>query len=519
MSRPQVSAADVETLWTDDWGPTLSLEPQGNLDWHQPARSTRQAFPRGPFNVGDFTRVLRESQILDNRAIDATGAAVILPYGVALMERFRHLVRAAYEDAGLAEHEYPHTVPLSVAEPTREVVDLHDRLLLVGTDTDLAQGKPRLVLTPTGEMVIYAHWSRAVSGRGDLPIRMYQRARYFRPVRGGRHGGRGVFHTTEHDDVFEFHCAHADRAAQQQDLRRLRDMVAGLIGRFHVPVVWSTRPPWTNRAEVADLAVAADAPLPLGATGQIACLYDQGTRFSRPYRIGFREQGAFHLSQQLAGYTSRRMLMAHLMLGLHGRQQLFIHPDLAPVQVLILVRAQASSPQAGSTLARGLAGSGVLVREVDCESAGTLTKARREWQPRGVPVMVQLFEPRTAGEQWKAVISRADTGEECTVHCADPLELSAELRALLADLGSAFTAGAWEFARSRLVPATASELPEVLAQRLVAVCALSVSEEAVREVAALRRGEVLGFCRTSRSQPCVVTGKPVETVAFVSPRT
>ncbi|MEU9044413.1 MULTISPECIES: hypothetical protein [unclassified Kitasatospora] len=63
-----------------------------------------------------------------------------------------------------------------------------------------------------------------------------------------------------------------------------------------------------------------------------------------------------------------------------------------------------------------------------------------------------------------------------------------------------------------------SDLPEVLAQRLVAVSALSVSEDAVRNVAALRRGEVLGFCRTDRSLPCVVTGKPVTTVAFVSPR-
>ncbi|MEU4300103.1 hypothetical protein [Kitasatospora aureofaciens] len=518
MIGPQVGEDDVATRWTGVWGPSASPLPQSRLEWREPPSSHRQGLPHGPFTVGDFTRVLREAQILDNRAVEATGAAVVLPYGVALLERFRQLVRAAYEDAGLAEHEYPHTVPLSVAEPTREVVDLHDRLLLVGTDTDLAQGKPRLALTPTGEMVIYSHWARAISGRGDLPIRMYQRARYFRPVRGGRHGGRGVFHATEHDDVFEFHCAHADRDSQQQDLRRLRDMVANLIGRFHVPVVWSTRPPWTNRAEVADLAVAADAPLPLQATGQIACLYDQGTRFSRPYRIGFREQGDFHLSQQLAGYTSRRILMAHLMLGLHGRRQLFIHPDLAPVQVLVLLRGQASSPQATSALGRALAEGGVLVREVGCESAGALTKARREWQSRGVPVTVQLFEPRSAGEQWKAVLVRGDTGEECTVYCADPAVLAPELRALLADLGAAFANGAWEFARSRLVLATASDLPEVLAQRLVAVSALSVSEDAVRNVAALRRGEVLGFCRTDRSLPCVVTGKPVTTVAFVSPR-
>jgi hypothetical protein len=295
-------------------------------------------------------------------------------------------------------------------------------------------------------------------------------------------------------------------------------MTADLINRLHVPVLWSTRPPWTNHAEVAHRALAADAPLPLRLTAQIAALYDQGTRFSQPYRIGFREHGIYHHTEQLAGYVSRRLLMAHLMLGLHQRGRLFLHPDLAPVQVLLLTRQAGTTPPPTTDLVRTLSASNIRVQQILCGTAGTLTRTAREWAPRGVPVIAQMFEPRTATDRWKIVISRADTEDEQTLFVDDPVELVDEFRALLDDIGSAYSSGAWEFARQRLQQATYSDLPAILDQRLVAVCPLAASEKAARAVAVLGKGEVLGYCRTDQSQTCALTGVPVDTVAFISPR-
>lgn len=469
--------------------------------------------------MGLFTRVLREAQILDNRAINSTGAAVVLPYGVELFDRFRATIHTAYHAARLAEHEYPHVVPLDVAAPSGALIDLRDRLLLVGTESEIAERRPPFVLAPSGEMVIYSHWSRAVTSRADLPIRMYRRARYFRPVSRGAHSGRGVFHTVEHDDIFEFHCAHAKRSDQQHDLALLQAMVTSLIDDLKVPVLWSTRPPWTNRAQIAGLVVAADAPLPLHLTAQLACLYDQGTRFSRLYNVGFRESGQTHHAEQLTGYVSRRLLMAHLMLGLWLRGSLFIHPDHAPVQILMLVRDEHGyQPNAPAALLSRLRERGVRVREIRPQSAVALTRTRKLWAPRGVPMTIQCFAPRAANDRWKVVVGRGDIAEELVVYPDDPGDLADELHVLLFDIADSFEAGVSAFARSRVRATGRKELLEVLDQRLIAICSLAVGEQPVRAIAELRKGEVLGYCQSNDSQPCIVTGEPVTTVAFISPR-
>ncbi len=508
----------IPTVWDGTWGSQYSPRARSRLSWRSSPASSRIA-EMDRLTMDGFTRVLREAQILDNRSINAAGAAVILPYGVELLRRFRAKVDTALRTAGLAEHEYPHLVPAALTGNVRTVVDLHDRLLLVATESEMTLGNAPLVLTPSGEMVIYAHWARTIASRFDLPIRIYRRARYFRPVSRGRHAGRGVFHSAEHDDVFEFHCAHATRGDQQQDLDQLRTVVAQLIRDLHVPVLWSTRPPWTNHAEVANMAVAADAPLPLGLTAQVACLYDQGTRFSRPYGIGFRENGVFHHTEQVAGYVSRRLLMTHLMLGLSQRKRLFIHPEVAPVQLLMLIRQQpVADGHFVSPLIQAFRNLGLRVRTILCDTPVALNRAGKQWARRGVPLIMQVFSPRSTDDRLKIVIERADTGEELVVRLANLLDLTDELPALLSDLEDAFSTAVWNFARSRVHATGTDDLQEVLGQRLVAVCPLAANEQAARGIGALGKGEVLGYCRTDRTDPCVFSGAPVSTVAFISPR-
>ena len=125
---------------------------------------------------------------------------------------------------------------------------------------------------------------------------------------------------------------------------------------------------------------------------------------------------------------------------------------------------------------------------------------------------------RTLSERWKVVIRRADVEDEQTLFVDDPVGLVDEIRALLHDIGSAYSSGAWEFARQRVQLATHTDLPAVLDQRMVAVCPLAATEEVARAVAALGKGEVLGYCLTDQRQTCAVSGVPVDTVAFISPR-
>jgi hypothetical protein len=468
--------------------------------------------------LGGFSRALRDAAVLDNRPIETPGAVVVLPYGVELLERFRAVVRAAYRDAGLDEYEYPSLAPADVLQPTSALLDLRDKVLRVGSDSDLERGALPYVLLPTGESAIYTHWARSVRSPADLPLRMYRRARYFRPVARGRHSGRGVFHALEHDDIFEFHCAHRDEAAQRADLERCQAMLAALLRACHVPALWTTRPPWTNVGEVADWTVAADTPLPVGGTAQLAAVYNQGTRFSRPYGIAYRQDGRTQHTVQLAGYVSRRLLMAHLLLGLRGDGTFHLHPDVAPVQVLILDRAGAASPGgAVAAVASTMATDGVRVRVLS-GGADDVRRWSRTWRQRGVPLTITILPPREDGDPYKTVLRRSDTGTEVVIRTDTLAALPQQSRELLHDIGAAYAWNASSFTSERLVRIGRGELGEALGARLVAVIPLTASEEAVRAVETGTHGEVLGFSRAEAAAPCHVTGAPVSTVAFVSAR-
>lgn len=403
-------------------------------------------------------------------------------------------------------------------EPTAEILDLEGKVLRVGDDGDLRRGVLPYVLLPTGESAIYTHWARTVRSPADLPVRMYRRARYFRPVARGRHSGRGVFHALEHDDIFEFHCAHPDAFAQQADLDRCQEMLAALLRACHVPAWWTTRPPWTNRAEVADWAVAADAPLPVNATAQLAAVYSQGTRFSGPYGVSYRHDGVTRHTVQLAGYVSRRLLMAHLMLGLRASGGLHLHPDLAPVQVLILAKTGGGGEaERVAAVSAAVAASGIRARLITGDS-NAIRRAGRTGQRRGVPVTVTVLPPRRDGDPYKTVLRRSDTGEELAVRSDTLHALPRQCRELLHDVGAGYDQTARSFAAGRVRHVHGGGLREALAARMVAVVSLTASEPAVRSVEELGRGEVLGFCETDHIAPCQATGAPVTTVALVSPR-
>jgi hypothetical protein len=468
-------------------------------------------------SFGLFSKMLKEAQILDSTAVDVTGCAVVLPYGVELLTMFRSIVRKSYIACGLSEYEYPCVMPTTAAEPISTLIDLEENLMLVGTKHEMSNQTCRTALLPSGEATIYSHWSKRVSSRKDLPIRMFQRARYFRPVHGGRHGGRGPFYSIEHDDVFEFHCAHAETSEQKRDYDQLRVMVDDLISMFCVPVLWSTRPPWTNRSEVANLVVGADTPLPSQSAAQISCVYDQGRRFSSLYKVGFREGGVNYLTEQIAGYVSRRLVLTHLLLGMQHSSNFFVHPSVSPVSVLILTRSSECATDVRA-FATKLTQENIRTRVVTCETVAALHRTRSTWHPRGVPITVQLFTPRSDQDSWKVVINRGDTGEEVTLHCGQLAHLIPHVQRLIDDLSDSFRRIAYDFARSRVARVDRAGLHDALDSRLIAITPLKFSEETVRGIAELRKGEVLGFCTSDGMERCSWTGNRVKTVALISPR-
>jgi prolyl-tRNA synthetase len=466
--------------------------------------------------LGRFSSWLRDAGVLDTRAIDLPGAVVTLPYGRALERRFEAIVRRQYEAWGYEEYDYPSLVPASALVPSGDLLPLKNMLLFAGDDEDWASGRRRAVLTPTGEAAVYSHWARSLRHAGQLPIRMYRRARYYRPAA----AGPSVFRAMESSDVYEFHACHADRAGSAAGMRASVDMLRRVCQELHVPVLWSTRPPWTNRAAVAATTVGADVPLPHGATLQVSSVYDQQDRFAAPYNVRFRMGGAWVTTQHVAGYVSRRLLLAHLFLGMDTDGELLVHPGIAPVQVgVTLAGGDGGDHATAAVLIRALAALGVRARleaPADRRSVGRL---HRRWRRQGLPLRLYLQPARGDDRPARAVVVRADTREEAVVPLDDVTGLAARIPAALAEVGAGYAHRAYGFAARQCVSAGAGEVRDVLSRRGVAVCPLAPAEEVVRAVGAWRTGEVLGFVRDGRAGVCAVSGRPTDAVAYLSPRT
>jgi prolyl-tRNA synthetase len=491
------------------------------LDWRlspdaEPVSALVDAAPEGDgFDLGDFTTWLSQAGVLDTSAIELPGATVTLPFGMGLIGRMARILNERYERYGYQEHDYPMLIPATALEPTRELMSLENSLVLAGDDRDWAAGRKRMVLTPTGEGAVYTHWARSVRTEADLPIRAYRRTRYFRPAR----AGRSVFRAIEALDVFEFQSCYADenqaRLGFADALRMSREVATAL----HVPVLWATRPPWTNNDAVAEQTIGGDVPLPHGSTIQVGSIYRQGQRFSRAYDVGYHRDGKRINTWHVTGALTRRMLLMHLMLGMDTNGELLVHPDLAPVQIALTMATDDPAQQAESRrLADALTESGVRCELRLLDNRKDIGRVHRLLRRQGVPLRIYLQPRRTEDDRIRVVIVRADTREEAVLRPDRLTDLTGVLRTALSEVGVGYLRRTRRFVADRCQAADRETAKQVLTDRAVAVLPLTASRDAVEAVAAWGLGEVLGLRRADIAQPCVITGRPTTAVAFVSAR-
>jgi prolyl-tRNA synthetase len=491
------------------------------LDWRPPrdgsvVRPLALAGEQGGrFDMRRFSGWLRDAGVIDQGPIELSGATVTLPHGMRLMRRFDTIVRRIYEDYGYEEYDYPLLVPASVLEPTRKIMSLDNALLYAGDDDDWRENRKRMVLTPTGEGAVYTHWSKLVRGRADLPLRTYRRTRYFRPSR----SGRSVFRAIEAMDVYEFQACFADRPAAQKGFDAGVAMARRLCAEMHIPVLWATRPPWTNNAGVSEVTIGGDVPLPHGSTIQVGSVYHQGQRFSQLYDVGYRDGADYHHTHHVTGALTRRLVLVNLMLGMSDDGELLLHPDLAPVQVALTLADGDEQERSGArALVARLAERGVRCDLRVVGDRKEVGRSQAQWRRQGVPLRVYLQPRRNPGDRTKAVVVRADTRHEAVLLTEDLSALADRLPAALDEVATGYRRRAWQFVRGQCRPADASTVRDVLAARAVAVAPLLATAETVTAVSSWGLGEVLGLRRTAEPGRCVVTGQPTFTSAYISPR-
>lgn len=531
MSRVHGAPPPEPQLTSQPWLTKDSVPPprpaplRARLEWTPHDTGHRLVIERLPqaagwLNLGDFSAALRAAKLFDNTAVDLPGAIVALPAGASMVSRFCSLVRQQYESAGLAEYDYPSLSPLAALDNFNEVFDARERALFVGTADDFRRGQPRGVLLPTGEPIIYSHWQKMVRSQEDLPIEMFRHATFFRPWSSSRRG-RHIFNALEGVDTFEFHCCYQPSLAHE-GASRLFAMLRGLAASMAVPVLWSTRPPWSNHSSVSLSTIGGDVPLPSGATLQIGTLYRQGRLFSSRFGIRYRSSDGERLTpEHVTGALSRRLLLTHLCLGMVEGGGFAVHPALAPVQARVLVRpteydaAEAIVHQTGHLWS----GNARVVLEslpTGAEAARRLRQARQV----GEPLTLLLQGRRSPDDRTRVVLRRGDTLAEVEYSAVDFGRAPDGLIDIaLADLVDAHEHRIAEYFWRRVVEtSTVDEVREALAARLVAAAPMEFSAGAHDIVSQWGQGEILGYVQRDEDQPCVLSDRTCTTRAYLSPR-
>ncbi len=466
---------------------------------------------------GQFSTALRNAEILDHKAVQLPGSLVVLPYGVRLIEQFANIVNEEYQKNGLIEYRYPVVTPQSTFDPQQVFFNLEDKLLFIGTKGNFSKGTPRAALCPTGEAQIYSHWNKIVSSPQDLPIKMYQRTSYFRPNSSGKHSGNGVFRSMEAGDVFEFHTAYSKEEEATKSVVDYYRMLQSITRRCYVPTLWSVRPPWTNHHEVAEWSIGGDVPLPIGSTVQTATLYYQGTIFSKAYKVGYKVNGKMVYTHQVVGAITRRLLLAHLFLGMENGQFL-IHPDLSPDQVRIVYKKGVESADHINDLTLFLKHHGIRCSIQKGTNSKESKRLRKINRLQGVPIEVFLLGKRSESDPFKIILRRSDTDEEAVLYKDTLGSLIDIIRPILSNIGISYQEKVQQFFLKQCISSSIDSLADVLEAKKVAVCPLTANKDTCLHIEKLCKGEVLGYTYAKESNPCVLTGNMVNTIAYISKR-
>jgi hypothetical protein len=480
---------------------------------------SRSAYPwlvnerhRSPKPVHDkslmsgFSAALREGDFLDNRAIELAGAAVWLPYGMELRRLFDNFVSERYDHHGLKEFHYPTLVPHHTFTPLKQLYDLDNKILLVGTQQEIDAGRPRGALSPTGEATIYRHWADYI-GLTGLPLRMYRNATYFRPI--SHQAGMGIFNSMEAGGVFEFHAAYASRSWIEAEINAYHAMLEDILEHYRVERIWSLRPPWTNNAAVSVHTFGVDTLLPGGTSLQVAAIYDQDTVFSKIFGICVPPHKNEEYTRQVAGYCSRRLLMSRLYGAYGAFGKLFLHSNMSPLQVGVIFHIRDSAQSELTALAKELRGEHNLRISIRvCRDPAEVNSERKMLNAKGVPLVAIVQDRRFASDPFNVVVIRGDNLQEFRVALGDLGKSCAELIVgalkevdhqsdmAIADL---FSSGFGE---------PVERLDQIRdAGRIVSLIPLTFEESAVRAVENKGAGEILGFVRDEVERGCVHTGK------------
>ncbi len=359
-------------------------------------------------NLKVFTQALKENDIIDVIENSISGSVVVQPFGLLLFRQINEIIRKKFSNFGMGEYQFPDIVNSDTFSPVYDLLSLKDKLLHVGNDEDFQNKNQRGTLCPTGEEIIYTYWQQKIKSAVYLPIEMFRQANFFRPSKGKHRGG--LFQSMEAWDIFEFHCCY--EIFQEEKFISLQNMLAELTQELMLPVLWSDRPLISNNSKISLQTIAADTLLPIGKTLQVSAIYNQGQLMSKPFGIGYKKNGQYINTAHITGFISRRAAYASLFTGLKKDNRFFIHPNLAPIQVALLYRAEANLENIINQLKTLLINNNIRVSIDEIHEKDILIKKIKNLKKSSPCLIIIMRKKNDAGEDKVTMLNSLESSEK-----------------------------------------------------------------------------------------------------------
>lgn len=499
-----------------------SFEHQTLLPW-EPGVFTREKnkyysydlhtvpqFSAGPHKW--FNTALRLSEVCDIEQIETPGAIIMLPWGQQICIRFSNIVREIAENLGYDEFSYPLLLPTQYLSPLSDLIDVDKSILKVNFNDQKIESS-NFFLAPTGECPIYQHWHKTVKISDDLPIKMFQKTKYFRPITSSKRTGGSVFLSMEAGDIFEFHSCFRNSDDSAQESFKMMDIFKTIANKVGCPVLWSLRPSWTNRGNLYLWGYGGDALLPSRYAVQVACAYNQGNIFSKRFNVTFSQKSKKYFTFHSTAAISRRLVFASLLQSMRSDMSLCLHPNLSPIQVLFLVSScNSEDKEALDNISNCLKQNEIRIKVISVKNTNHLKKEERNWYKRGIPLKI-LFFGREQNSHIKCIIKRNDTGYE--VKSITVENLYDTIIMALKDLENGRTLFERKY---QVLPSNSLDEAKLHLNNYKTISIpLTFNPQSVKSIDDIKKGEILGFY-SGNSSKCIVTGERTTTHAYVSRR-
>lgn len=287
-----------------------------------------------------YQEVLRVGEVAEHSFV--RGCMVIKPWGYALWENIQRTMDGLFKETGHHNAYFPLFIPLSFLEKEAQHIEGFAKECAVVTHHRLEKGKDGklipagpleepLIVRPTSETIIGAHFAKWIESYRDLPLLINQWCNIVRWEMRTR-----MFLRTTEILWQEGHTAHATEQEALEETMRMLDIYEHFVQDFlAVPVIKGEKTP-SERFPGATATYTIEAMMQDRKALQSGTSHFLGQNFARAFDIKFRDiDGVTRYAWTTSWGTTTRLIGAMIMM--HGDDDgLCLPPRIASAQIVIL---------------------------------------------------------------------------------------------------------------------------------------------------------------------------------------